>query len=243
VVILVNALANILPFNNQTTGQVSDRYPVLFTPAGYIFSIWSLIYLGLIAFSVYQAMPARRDGRLLDRIGWLYVLSGVANAVWIFLWHYELLPLSILVMFILLGSLIAIYLRLDIGRRPVPTQEFWAVHVPFSIYLGWITVATVANAAVVLYSVDWGSFGISPQAWTIIMLAVAAVLAAATSVTRRDIAYNLVIVWAFSGIAVRQAAHNSIAVTISLLLVVVVLALALSLTGARQPAALPAPLA
>ncbi|NPV08284.1 MAG: tryptophan-rich sensory protein [Anaerolineae bacterium] len=238
VVIVVNALANALPINNQTTGEISDRYPVLFTPAGYIFSIWGLIYLGLIAFSVYQAMPGRREAEdsLLDRIGWFYVVSGLANAIWIFLWHYEVLPLSLLVMLVLLGSLIAIYLRLNVGRRVVNRREFWAVHVPFSLYLGWITVATVANVAVVLYDLGWGGFGISQQAWTIIMLAVAAALAAANSVTRRDIAYNLVIVWAFSGIAVRQAATRSITVTVSLLLVVVVLALAASLTGGKQPA-------
>ena len=132
-VIVVNGLANALPLNGQTTGEISDRFDVYFVPAGYVFSIWGLIYLGLIAFTVYQALPSQRDNPHLKRIGYLYALSGVANIVWLFLWHYEQFVWTIVAMLVLLLSLIAIYVRLEIGRTRVPAVEAWLVRVPFSV--------------------------------------------------------------------------------------------------------------
>lgn len=203
-VIVVNAIANALPLNGQTTGAVSDRFEVYFTPAGYVFSIWGLIYVALIAFTIYQALPAQRDDRHIAAITPFYWLASLANIAWIFLWHYEQFPLTLVVMLVLLGSLIAIYLRLDIGHATVSPATRWLVHLPFSIYLGWITVATIANATALLWLVDWGRFGISPEAWTAIILGVAIVIAAAVALTRGDVAYQLVLVWAFIGIAVKH---------------------------------------
>ena len=154
-VIIVNFLANALPINGQTTGEVSDRFEIYFVPAGYVFSIWGLIYVALVAFAVYQALPAQRDNPRLERVGYLFVLSCLANIVWIFLWHYEQFGLSVVAMLILLLSLIFVYLRLEIGTSTVSAGEKWLIRVPFSIYLGWITVATVANITNFFEVIQW----------------------------------------------------------------------------------------
>ena len=202
--IVVNGLANALPINGLGTGEISDMFDVFFVPAGYVFSIWGLIYLGLLAYSVYQALPSQRENAALQKIGYLYIWSSVANIVWLFFWHYLLFPLTLLAMLVILGLLIAIYLRLDIGRTQVSTAEKWLVHVPFSIYLGWITVATIANVTSLLDYLGWNGWGISPQVWAVIMLLAAVVISGIMSFTRTDIAYSLVLIWAFVGIAVKH---------------------------------------
>ncbi len=203
--ITVNGLANALPINGQATGAISDRFEVFFTPAGYVFSIWGVIYLGLIAFSIYQALPAQQDNTALRAIAPLYWLSSAANIAWIFLWHYNIFPLTLVAMLGLLVSLILIYLRLDIQRTQVSAGMRWAVHLTFSIYLGWITVATIANATALLWLAGWDGFGINPQAWTAIVLAVAVIIAGSVMATRGDTGYALVLVWAFAGIAVKHS--------------------------------------
>jgi hypothetical protein len=211
--IVVNALANALPLNGQTTGAISDRFHVYFVPAGYVFSIWGLIYVALIAFAVYQALPAQRENPTLRRIGYLFALSCAANIAWLFLWHYEMFPLTLVAMLALLLLLIAIYLRTNIGRAQVRTAEKWLVHVPFSIYLGWITVATIANVTSLLDYLHWSGWGISPETWTVIMLIAGAGIASAVSLTRADVAYMLVIAWAFTGIAVKHAGTAPVSIT------------------------------
>jgi hypothetical protein len=211
-VVVVNALANILPINGLNTGEISDRFQVYFVPAGYVFSIWGLIYLALAAFTLYQALPAQRENALLRRVGYLFALSSVANVAWILLWHYEVFPLTIIAMLALLVTLIATYLRLGTGRGRASTAEKWLVQVPFSIYLGWITVATIANATSLLDYLNWGGWGIGPQAWAVIMLGAAVVIGSLVSLTRGDVAYMLVLVWAFAGIAVKHAGTPLVAI-------------------------------
>lgn len=203
--IVVNGLANALPINGLTTGEISDRFDVFFVPAGYVFSIWGVIYLGLIAFAVYQALPAQRVNPRLADIAPLFLLSSAANIAWIFLWHYEQFVWTLPVMVLLLLSLIGIYVRLGIGETAVSTAERWLVRLPFSIYLGWITVATIANATSLLEFLNWNGWGIAPQTWAVIMLGVALIVAALMAVTRRDWAYLAVLVWAFAGIGVKHA--------------------------------------
>ncbi len=211
VTLVVNGLANIIPFNGQTTAAISDKFPVYFVPAGYVFAIWGVIYIGLIAFGVYQALPRQRDNPRLKRIGYLFALSCLANSVWIPLWHYEFFPLTVVVMLALLLLLIAIYVRLDIGRRRVTAIEKWCVDIPFSIYLGWISVATIANITDLLYYWKWDGFGINPQWWAVLLLMAASAISLAMSVMRRDIAFLLVIIWAFAGIADKQASAPLVA--------------------------------
>jgi hypothetical protein len=209
--IVVNGLATALPINNQTTGEISDRFDVFFVPAGYVFSIWGVIYLGLVAYAIYQALPAQRDNPRLARIAPWFILSCVANSIWIFLWHYEQFVLTIVAMLTLLVSLIAVYVQLGIGRTAVSSGEKWLVRLPFSIYLGWVSVATIANITSTLDWVNWGGWGISEQSWAVIMLVVAVVLALLVERTRRDIAYILVFVWAFIGIGVEQSDATTVA--------------------------------
>ena len=228
VALAVNVLANALPLNGQNTGAISDKFKVFFVPAGYVFAIWGVIYIGWLAFTVYQALPAQHSNQRLQRIGWLFALSNLANAVWLFTWHYELFPLSVVVMLSLLLLLIAVYMRLDIGRARVTTTEKWCVDIPFSIYLGWISVATIANITDLLYYWKWDGWGIASQVWAVIMLVVASALALAMAWTRGDVAYLLVIVWSFVGIADKQSAAPLVANTAWLMTVVVALMIPLS---------------
>lgn len=210
--IVVNGLANALPINGQNTGEISDRFQVYFVPAGYVFSIWGLIYLGLIAFAIYQALPSQRENPRLRSTGWWIALGGLANIVWIFLWHYEQFPLTILAMLVLLATLLVTYLRLGMGQSTVPASETWAVRLPFSIYLGWITVATVANATSLLDFLKWDGFGIAPETWMVIVLAAVLVIAVLMNFTRRDAAYAAVILWALAGISIKHADIPAVAV-------------------------------
>ncbi len=210
--IVMNGLANALPFNNLSTAEISDSFEVYFVPAGYVFAIWGVIYLFLLAFAIYQALPAQRDNPRLQRIGYAYLLSCVANSVWLLFWHHLMFWWTLVAMLVLLGSLIYIYLRLDIGQATPLKMERWAVDTTFSLYLGWITVATVANVTSLLDWLNWGGWGIAPQVWALIMLIVATGVALAVSLTRRDVAYIAVIVWAFVGIAVKHSGVGLVAI-------------------------------
>jgi len=203
-VLTVNILASALPLNGQNTGEISDRFQVYFVPAGYVFAIWGIIYIGWIAFTVFQFQPAQKESPRLRRLGYLFAISNMANAAWLFCWHYNLFGLSVLVMLVLLGLLLASYLRLNVNQTPVSVLEYWSVDVLFSVYLGWITVATVANITDWLYFIGWDGFGIPAQTWAVIMLAVASLLGLGMATTRRDVGYLAVLVWAFVGIAVKQ---------------------------------------
>jgi hypothetical protein len=212
VTLVINGLANALPINGLTTGQISDSFHVYFVPAGYVFSIWGLIYLGLIAFAIFQALPSQRENPRLRATGWWISLGGLANSAWIFLWQYEHFPLTLVAMLVLLATLLVTYLRLGIGRTAVSTAETWAVRLPFSIYLGWITVATVANVTVLLAYLKWDGFGIAPELWMGIVLAAVLAIAVLMNFTRRDVAYALVILWALAGISVKFASVAAIAI-------------------------------
>jgi hypothetical protein len=234
--LVVNALANILPINGQNTGAISDRFHVYFVPAGYVFSIWGIIYIGLVVFAIYQALPAQRENPRLRSTGWWVSLGGLANIAWIFLWHYEHFVLTLVAMLALLGTLIMTYLQLGTGRSMVPGRETWMARVPFSIYLGWITVATVANITEVLDFVKWDGFGIAPEIWMGVVLAAVLVIAALMSFTRRDIAYGLVILWALAGITVKQAAIPAVVIPTWITFGLVAIALLISRTLIRNVA-------
>lgn len=226
--ITVNILANALPLNGLNTGEISDRFRVYFVPAGYVFSIWGFIYLGLIAYAVFQALPSQRENPRLQAIAGWAILGGLANIAWIFLWHYEQFVGTLGAMLILLATLIAIYLRLGAGRTRLPPAETWAVRLPFSIYLGWITVATVANVTALLDYLNWNGFGLAPELWMVIVLAAVLVIAALMNFSRRDVAYAAVLLWALAGIAVKfpDAGIVTVATWITFALVALTLAAA-----------------
>lgn len=223
--LVVNGLANALPLNGLTTGEISDRFQVYFVPAGYVFSIWGLIYLGLIAFAIFQALPRQRENSRLQVIGGWVVLGSVANSAWIFLWHYEQFPLTLFAMLVLLISLIQVYRILDIGRRKVSWAENIFVHLPFRIYLGWITVATVANITALLDYLRWDGFGIAPEIWMSLVLIAVLGIVSLVNFARRDLAYTLVILWALAGIAVKHASVNAVVIPTWLTFALVALSL------------------
>jgi hypothetical protein len=231
----INVLANIAPFNGLTIGEISNTFftEVLITPANYAFAIWGVIYLGLIAFGVYQVLPAQRQNLSLRRMGYLLVLASLAQIVWVFFFQYRLFTLSLVAMVAILLPLIEIYLRLGIGYERVSKREKWFVHIPLSIYLAWISVATIVNVALTLYNLGWSGWGISAEVWTAIALITGAAIAAIVSLQRADVAFVLVIVWAFVAIAVRQANILMIAATAGGLAIALVLLLLLGLL--RRP--------
>lgn len=208
--ITMNGLATALPLNNQTTGEISDSFPIYFVPAGYVFSIWGLIYIGLIGFTIYQALPTQRDNQLLIKIYPAYWIGNLANSAWIFLWHYEYFPLTLIAMLTLLGTLLFIYIKVKEAGGTKDQNQKWFINYPFSIYLGWISVATIANVSQVLFDQGWGGWWIAPQTWAVIMITVATVLGLLMHWRENDWLYVLVIIWAFVGIANSQADTASI---------------------------------
>lgn len=209
VTIAVNGLAERLPFNGMTTGEISAMFPVRITPAPYTFSIWGLIYLLLLIYAVYQ-LSSRRH-RLVERIGYLFLLSCLFNVGWVLLWHYLYTQvwLSLIAMIGLLLSLIFIFHNIRKETRPSKSEK-WLARLPFNIYLGWISVATIVNVSVVLYDWNWNGFGLSDIAWTVIMLCVGSILAWLVGVPYRTPVYMLVFVWAYVGIAVANQDMNTI---------------------------------
>lgn len=201
VTITINALANILPLNGLETGVISDRFEIFFVPAGYVFSIWGLIYLALIAYAVYQALPAQAENPTLKKIAPFYWVGSVANSIWIFLWHYEVFSWTVIAMVAILITLILI------SQKLIETDglEKWLVRLPFSIYLGWISVATIANVSQNLFLYKWNGWGIGNEIWAVIMLAVASLLGILKIWQEKDTPFALVLIWAFVGITVSQA--------------------------------------
>lgn len=211
--VTVNALANILPLNGIPTGTISDNYANLFAPAGLTFSIWGLIYLLLAIYTIYQFIawnkktsPSR--DKLFKKISLYFSISSLINSAWLFTWHYDYIGLSVLLMLALL--LVLIKLKAIINKEKLNIKERLIISVPFSIYLGWITVATIANITTFLVSIDWNGFGISETIWTIVVLLIGLAIASIKSWQDKDIAYGLVIVWAYIGILIKhQSFYNS----------------------------------
>ncbi|MEM2100588.1 MAG: tryptophan-rich sensory protein [Thermoproteota archaeon] len=216
--IAFNALVNILPLNGVNTGTVSDSYPNLFTPPGYVFAIWGVIYILLVSFMVYQVRISQRRESYLRETGFLYLFGAVANIIWLIVFHYSygnptLFLLSPIPIFILLIILLLTYVKLGVGVKKVPLKQKLAVHVPVSVYLAWISLATIANIASVL-NILIPDIPLSIQAVlaaTVIMVALMITLL--MLIRRRDFAYGLVVVWASIGIAAKQASFPIIYVT------------------------------
>jgi len=204
--LVVNVLANALPLFGRDTGEVSALFPSLVTPAGYVFAIWGVIYLGLLAYTAAQFLSPLATDSLPDRLAWPLIVSNVANASWLLLWHSLNIYLTVPVMLALLVSLITAY---SIARSSRPDHlsalERWAVRMPLSVYLGWISVATIANISGALAASKWTGWGIAPEWWGVIVLVVGATLAFAGLVRQGDGVFAGVFVWAFAGIAVATA--------------------------------------
>ncbi len=205
--VAMNYLANALPINNRSTGAIADAYPNGFAPAGLTFSIWGLIYLLLGGYVLYQFLPLKKDGdqkneRLLRKVNVLFIATSLANVSWILAWHYDLIGLSVLIMAVLLVLLIRIadMLRVEL----LTAQERRFVATPFSVYFGWITVAAIANVTVFLVSIGWNGLGIADFVWTSVVLLGGALIGVLRLRKDRNIAYGLVLIWAYLGILLKH---------------------------------------
>jgi len=234
VTLTVNAAANALPINGQTTASISDRFAVHVIPAGYVFAIWGVIYVLLAAFTTWQALPRNREDATLRALGWLPALSGALNAVWLLLFQYEMFALTVPVMLALLVTLIAIHLRLWEHRDALHGTTYWTVRAPWSVYLGWITVATIANIAQAGAALGFDGFGIDPVLIAAAVLLVGLAIAARFVWRFRDAAYGLVIVWAYGGIVVKESGAVPVAVAAGLGALVVAALVARSLIRSER---------
>lgn len=209
--IIVNVMANALPINGQTTGQVADSYPNLFAPAGITFAIWGLIYLLLAGFTLYLLGFFQGDldtikSEMLNKIGIIFSISSISNAAWIFSWHYHKIPLSMLLMVVILVCLI--FINYIVRNEKLTTREKFFIRLPFSVYFGWITVATIANATTLLVSLGWNGFGLSEPFWAIVIIIVGMLIGSATIISNRDVAYDLVMLWAYEGIFIKHTSES-----------------------------------
>lgn len=214
--ITMNVLANALPLNGYNTGEISDMYPNLFVPAGFTFSIWGVIYLLLLGYVIYSSAilwnqnDAHTMMAVIKTIAPYFILSCALNGVWIIMWHFLLVELSLLIMLWLLATLILIYIKLQPHRLKLSGIMNLFLYVPFVVYLGWISVATIANTTALLVHYKWDGFGIDAVMWSCIMITIAALLGAVFSIFRKDFFYTLVVMWALYGISVSQRNYNEI---------------------------------
>jgi len=209
-VLVVNYLANALPLHGKNTGELSNQYPNLFTPAGLTFSIWGIIYLWLAVWIAYQiaalfrpALAARVEP-MIDKIGWLFVATCVFNVSWIFAWHWEQLILSVIIMLGFLVTLLRLNETMGVGRSKATNLEKWIAHWPFGIYQGWITVATIANVTALLVGNDWRGGGLSETFWAILMIMVGAAAAIFILFRQNNLGHGLAVVWALFGIYLKR---------------------------------------
>ena len=225
-----NVLVNVNPPNGLTIGQISNQYfgDIIITPANYAFAVWGLIYLGLITLAIYQVLPAQRNNFLLQQIGYKLAIASVAQIVWVFCFLYGHYAASFLAMLGILLPLIAAYWNLPFRNSSIRIhgKDKWLIRNPVSIYLAWISVATVVNGATVLESWQWSGWGISPKIWTLAMLLIAAFITHLVSIPRLDFAYGGVFVWALIAIAVNnddKIVVSGTAIGLSLTLIILLL--------------------
>lgn len=221
--IVVNFLATSLPINNRGTGEISDAYSNLFAPAGITFSIWGLIYLLLAIYVIYQ-FKSKNDS-LLKKINILFIITSIANILWIFAWHYDYIGLSLALMLVLLIGLIKIADTLRSNELTAEERKF--IGIPFSVYFGWITVATIANVTVFLVSINWGGFGIAEFIWTSIILLIGATIGILRMNKDKSVAYGLVLVWAYLGILLKHLSNDGFAGQYTVVITTVIICLAL----------------
>jgi len=229
--LLVNVLSSAGLLNGRTPAAISDSLPSSFTPANFTFAIWSLIYLGLTGFIVYQALPAQRHNPNLAAIGPWFLLASLGNMGWIFAWHWGYYVLTVPLMALLLVALLVVYIRLGIGlpagQRPYPVTraDRLLIDTPFSLYLAWITVANIANVATTLVSLGWDGFGLPGPVWAALLVMVAGLVTVLLLRRRTDFVFAGVILWALVGIFAKQGRETVIAVAVIAAMTLIVIAL------------------
>ena len=206
--IVMNYLSNTKVFNGNDNKSVSDEYFNYFTPAGYAFSIWGLIYLGLLGFVFYTGRVLymkHADDNLLTKIGWWFVISCIANSLWLVAWLYELPGIAAIIMSVIFLSLVKIILNIRAGIEKFSVKDYLFVALPFTLYLGWISVAFIANIAALLTKIGWGGWGIDQITWTIIIISVAGLINLFMILKRNLPEYGAVGIWALMAISVSNS--------------------------------------
>ena len=207
VMVVVNYLTVTLPLNGRDTGEISDSYANLFAPAGYAFSIWGLIYTLLAIYAIYQLRLEKNE--VVAKINRLFIPNAILNSSWIFAWHYDFICLSVIIMIGLLFTLIRVNEILRVSN--LPKNERWLVRLPFNVYFGWITVATIANITIFLVSIDWNGFGLEESFWAMVVLLIGTLIGSWRMLRDRFIAYGFVLIWAYSAILFRHLSINGFA--------------------------------
>jgi hypothetical protein len=237
----MNFLAVTMPLNNKTTGELSDAYPNFFVPAGFTFAIWGIIYLQVILFTVFQWYgvwkPSTETNAIVQKIGYWFFLSSIANAAWIVAWHYEAMVLSMIIMLALFYALRQAYIRIS-EMRPLSIANSAIILLMFSVYFGWISVATIANATALLVSAEFNGGFLSPPAWAAFLVAIAGILATFMIYQKQDLGYAAVIVWAAYGIYARNSAGGDftsgiVATTARYTMVFLMIYIVLNLVGRK----------
>lgn len=211
-VLTVNYLANSLPLNGKTPGQLSDQYPNLFVPAGLTFAIWGAIYLILSVWMALQVVglfnPTQRMRiePAVENVGQTFIFSCLFNIAWLFSWHWERIGLSVFVMVLLLATLVSLNERTGNGREKINLYEKWGTHTAFGLYQGWITVALIANTTAWLVASGWQGFGISAPVWAVLMIVAGSGIAIYITWSRNMIFHGLAVIWALYGICLKREA-------------------------------------
>ncbi|TFF91655.1 MAG: hypothetical protein EU543_06330 [Promethearchaeota archaeon] len=228
--IVVNLLANIIPIGGNNTGELADLYPNLFVPAGYVFSIWFIIYVLITIYAIYQAKDLFKSEKeelpFIEKISVFFIIGSLGNILWIFFWHYRIIIGSVIAILVLFLSLLIIYLKLEIAISDAPRNEKLCVHLPISVYFGWLTVATVAQITVLLVDLGVPNDTLLAELLTVFVIIVVLIITLLILFTRKDIAYSLVAVWAAFGIFLKQLSI-SLLVSISALIAAIIIGLAI----------------
>lgn len=245
--IVMNYLSNTGAFGGKTNGQISNKYHTLITPAGYAFSIWGIIFLGLLAFAIYQALPSQRENVRFRAIGWLVVVNTLCNAIWSPLFNNEQIGVALLVIFVMLATsamieqrllmqlripLVAPDLDATLPESPTTPAETWLARIPFSIYFGWLTVATILNVAVYLKATEFDTQLLAESTWAAAILIVGMVIGAWVFNRFRSVTYILVFAWAYVAIVVEQAGSST---TVLVAVAGAVVAIGLAILGFLSP--------
>mgnify|MGYP006282048657 FL=1 len=237
--IIVNALANIIPIGGNLTGEISDNIQNLFVPAGLTFAIWGVIYVLILLFAGYQLMDffgkIETKSEYVNKISFWFILGSLGNIVWIFLWHYEQIILSMIPILVLFVSLLMAYIRLNIGNSDASQKERYFIHLPISVYLGWLTVATIANVTAALVTLGVGGLVLGEIVWTVLVIVVAMIITLLVLYQKHDVGYSLVIIWALLGIIIKQYGENqSIVLTAGLSIVIITIFMLFQIVQRKQ---------
>ncbi len=212
IMVAFNIFANLLMLNGISTGSLSDRYPSLFTPARYTFLIWTIIYVLLFFYIIYQLDFVAGKGKLTpkgtDYIRYLFILSCLCNAGWIVAWHYNYIALSMMLILVILTCL-SIINRYTYSEELSLIEKIF-IRLPFGIYFGWITVATVLNMTVLLTSLRWSVLGLSPSIWMIIVTILTLVITSFSILKYKNLAYAAAVIWAYIGILSKHTAGSQL---------------------------------